>query len=123
MRYHRLKIATVLLLGLGLAVVQVEAIILVAGLGSGDTECYTVGQMVYITHTGVTGLVAQGVQEPYKISVVTDLENPNINLVVSAYPNPSTDYLILTVKDFALSTLPLSFFLYDINENSYIPKK
>jgi hypothetical protein len=47
--------------------------------------------------------------------VETGLEYTKINLVVSAYPNPTTDYFILTVKDFELSTLPLSFSLYDIN--------
>jgi hypothetical protein len=118
MRYPRLKLAAVLLLVLGLTEVQAQATIPAAGgnaSGSGGRVSYTVGQIGYTTHTGATGSVAQGVQQPYEISVETGLEYTKINLVVSAYPNPTTDYLILTVKDFELSTLPLSFSLYDIN--------
>ena len=117
MRYNRLKLAAVLLLCLGLTEVQAQATIPASGgnaSGSGGRVSYTVGQMVYTTHTGATGSVSQGIQQPYEISMVTGLENTKINLVVSAYPNPTTDYLILTVKDFELSTLPLSFSLYDI---------
>ena len=118
MRYPRLKLAAVFLLCLGLTEVQAQATIPAAGgnaSGSVGRVSYTLGQMVYTAHTGATGSVAQGVQQSYEISVETGLEYTKINLVVSAYPNPTTDYLILTVKDFELSTLPLSFSLYDIN--------
>lgn len=83
-------------------------------IGSGGSVSYSVGQVTYQTHTGTNGSVAQGVQQPYEISVITAIEEAkNINLSVSAYPNPTTDYLILEVKDFELETL--HFQLYDIN--------
>ena len=81
--------------------------------GSGGSAGYSVGQVVYTTNTGTTGSVAQGVQQPFEISVVTGLEAAKgINLMVSAYPNPTTDYLTLEVNAFELSTL--NFQLYDM---------
>ena len=58
--------------------------------------------------------MAQGVQQPYEISVVTGLEEAKgINLSVSAYPNPATDYLTLSIDNFDISNL--SYQLYDMN--------
>ncbi len=37
--------------------------------GSGGTATYTVGQITYKTFSGTNGTVAQGVQQPYEISV------------------------------------------------------
>lgn len=82
--------------------------------GSGGSMSYTVGQLVYQTHFETSYSVAQGVQQPYEISVVTAIEEAKgINLSVVAYPNPTTDYLILEVKDFELSNL--HFQLYDMS--------
>jgi hypothetical protein len=75
---------------------------------------YSVGQIVYTTNTGTSGSVAQGVQQPFEISVVTGLEEAKgINLSVSAYPNPTTDYLTLSIGGFDISNL--SYHLYDMN--------
>ena len=58
--------------------------------------------------------MAQGVQQSYEISVVTAIEEAKgINLAVTAYPNPTNDYLTLEVKDFDLSNL--SYKLHDIH--------
>jgi len=82
--------------------------------GSGGSASYSVGQVVYTTNTGANGSVAQGVQQPFEISVVTAIEEAKgINLSISAYPNPTTDYLTLEVKEFELSNL--RFQLYDMN--------
>ncbi len=90
--------------------------------GSGGSASWSIGQATYHTYTGTNGSVAEGVQQPYEISVVTGLEEAeNINLSVSAYPNPVTDYLILEVKDFELSTL--CFQLYDLNGKILQDKK
>ena len=84
--------------------------------GSGGSASYSVGQVVYQTHTGTNGTVAQGVQQAYEISVVTDIkEAKGINLSVSAYPNPTTDYLILSIDEFEISNL--SYQLYDMQGN------
>jgi Secretion system C-terminal sorting domain len=84
--------------------------------GSGGSASYSVGQVVYQTHTGTNGTVAQGVQQAYEIWVVTDIkEAKGINLSVSAYPNPTTDYLILSIDEFEISNL--SYQLYDMQGN------
>lgn len=112
-----LKLSAVLLLGLGLTGLQAQEVINATGgiaLGSGGSASYSFGQVVYTTNTGTTGSVAQGVQQPFEISVVTRLEEAKgINLSVKAYPNPTTGCLNLEVKDLEFTNL--HFQLYDIN--------
>jgi len=78
--------------------------------GSGGSASYSVGQIVYTTHTGATGSVAQGVQQPYGISITIGPTETGINLDFSAYPNPTTTYLMLRVDDLNNT---LSYKLYD----------
>ncbi len=81
--------------------------------GGGGTAAYSVGQIVYTTNTGAGGSVAQGVQQPYEISIVLGVEDHQISLNMKVYPNPTSDFLILNVGNFELSTL--NFELYDIS--------
>ncbi len=112
MRIKRLKLTAILLIGLGPTGLQAQEAI--SASGSGGSVSYTVGQIVYQTHTGTSGSVAEGVQQPYEISVVTAIkETEGINLEYKAYPNPATDYIILKVKDY--NTKNLLYQLYDIN--------
>jgi opacity protein-like surface antigen len=85
--------------------------------GSGGSASYSVGQVVYTTNTGTNGSVAQGVQQPYEISVVTGIEEAKgINLSVSAYPNPTTDKLTLSIDaSTELSKQSMSYQLFDMN--------
>ena len=116
MRHKRLQFSAVLLLGLGLTGVQAQTSVNATGgnaSGSGGLASYSVGQVVYTTNTGTNGSVAQGVQQPFEISVVTGIEEAkDINLSVSAYPNPTTDYLTLSIGEFDISNL--SYQLYDM---------
>jgi hypothetical protein len=113
----RLKLSAVFLLGLGLTGLQAQESINAAGgnaSGSGGSMSYSVGQIVYTTNTGTNGSAAQGVQQPYEISAVIGIEEFNgTNLHVSIYPNPTTDYLTLSIGEFVISNL--SYQLYDIN--------
>ena len=117
MKHKRLKLSVILLLGLGLTGLQAQESINATGRdasGSGGSASYSVGQVVYTTNTGTNGSVAQGVQQPFEISVVTGLEEAKgINLSVTAYPNPTTDYLTLSIGEFEISNL--SYQLYDMN--------
>ena len=119
MRHKRLKISAILLLGLGLTVLQAQTNVNATGgdaLGSGGSVSYSVGQVVYTTNTGANGSLAQGVQQPYEISVITGLEEAKgINLSISAYPNPSTDFLTLEVDaSTTLSIQSMTYQLYDM---------
>lgn len=116
----KLKLCAIFLFGLGMIGLQAqeihEAIPATGGnaSGSGGSVSYSVGQLVYTTNTGTTGSVAQGVQQPYEISVVTGIEEAKgINLMVSAYPNPTADYLTLKVDDY--DNKNLLYQLYDLN--------
>ncbi|HOZ29528.1 MAG TPA: T9SS type A sorting domain-containing protein, partial [Bacteroidales bacterium] len=103
--------------GLGLIGLQAQESVNATGgndSGSGGSVSYSVGQVVYTTNTGTNGSVTEGVQQPYEISVVTGIEDTkDINLSVTAYPNPTTAYLTLSINEFDISNL--SYQLYDMN--------
>ncbi|HET7732740.1 MAG TPA: T9SS type A sorting domain-containing protein, partial [Paludibacter sp.] len=67
--------------------------------GSGGSLSYSAGQVFNAPQNGSTGSVTTGVQQPYEISVVTDIKNTaEINLGMSAYPNPAIDNLQLDIE-------------------------
>jgi hypothetical protein len=82
--------------------------------GSGGSVSYTVGQIFYNTISGSNGTVAQGIQQPYEISVVTALENTEgIILEYVVYPNPTSGLIKLIIKPFDYENW--RFRLYDLN--------
>lgn len=117
MRHMLLKFSALLLFTLGLPWLQAQESVNTSGgnaSGSGGSVSYSAGQVVYTINTGTNGSVAQGIQQPYEIAVITGIEKTEgISLLVSAYPNPTTDYLTLEVEDFELYAL--HFHLYDMN--------
>jgi hypothetical protein len=80
--------------------------------GTGGTASYSIGQVVYTTATGTSGSVAQGVQQPYEISTTVGINETSINLEMSVYPNPTTNYLTLKVKNEQVESL--NFQLIDL---------
>jgi hypothetical protein len=63
---------------------------------------YSVGQLFVSSHEGTGGSIQEGVHQPYEISVVTELpETKHIELNFSVYPNPASEFLYLTIKDFS----------------------
>ena len=82
--------------------------------GSGGSVSYSVGQLFYNIQTGTSGSVSEGVHQPWEISVVTGiLEAKGIDLILSAFPNPATDFLILRVENYDYQNL--SYQLFDVN--------
>ncbi len=77
--------------------------------GTGGTVSYSVGQVVFTTTYGVSGSVAQGVQQAYEISNVYEVDG--ISLICSVYPNPTTDLLVLKIDNYNANNL--SFQLID----------
>lgn len=119
MRHKMLKLSALLILGLGLTRLQAQEVVTAGGgeaTGSGGSASYSVGQMVYTTNIGTNGSVATGVQQPFEISFVTGIEEANgISLIVSPYPNPTTDNLTLKVSSSStLSSESLSYQLFDV---------
>ena len=78
--------------------------------GSGGTVAYSVGQIAYTTSTGTTGSVAQGVEQAYEIYSV-GIKETALNISLSVFPNPTSDFLTLKVQDYNNETL--SFDLLD----------
>lgn len=120
MKNNELVLSAILLLGVGLTSLQAQQAFPASGgnaSGSGGSVSYSVGQVGYTTITGTNGSVAQGVQQPYEISVLTGLEEAiGIHLALSVYPNPTIDFLTLKVD--ASSTLniqSMSYQLYDFS--------
>jgi spore coat protein U-like protein len=81
--------------------------------GQNGSVSYSIGQLDYVTVTGSTGTVTQGIQQPYEIFVVGVEENQDVSLEVSAYPNPTASMLNLKVRN--LDTDVLSYKVYDQN--------
>ena len=115
MKNLRFIICSLLLFGLGLTGLHAQEAVSAAGgdaSGSGGTMSFTAGQVACQTYTGTTGSIAEGVQQTYVITVATSTEaTKGINLSVSAYPNPTSDFLLLEIKDLELAKL--SFQLFD----------
>ena len=111
-----------LLLLLGLTGLQAQEVIMTSGsngTGNGGSVSYSVGQVVYTTNVGSGGSVAEGVQQPFEISVLTGFEEAaGITLQYSAFPNPTTGMLNLTIKAPALPDIQkLCYELFDMNGN------
>ncbi len=116
-RHKRIKLTAVLLLALGLTGLHAQEAVSAAGgnaSGSGGTVSYTIGQMAYTPNSGTAGSVSQGVQQPYEILVLTGMDNRwDIDLMVKAYPNPTTNYLTLRLNNSGLSGI--MYQLCDLN--------
>jgi hypothetical protein len=92
-----------------------ESIVVAGGIGtgSGGTSSYSVGQIAYVSLPGANGSVSQGIQQPYEIATLGTDEFTEINLVMTAYPNPTIDILNLVVTDTKWDDLSCK--LFDIN--------
>lgn len=70
---------------------------------SGGSLSYSVGQLVYHAYAGSNGSIGEGVQQSIVISVVTEpvvAGIKNINIDLSVYPNPVTDWVTLDIENF-----------------------
>ncbi len=103
--------AVFLLLGLGGLHAQ-ESLITTGGeaTGTGGTTSYSLGQVVYTSHTGNGANLTQGVQQSYEIYNIGENDDTTINVSYAAYPNPTTDILNLQVQN---TSAALSYQLYD----------
>jgi hypothetical protein len=68
--------------------------------GNSGVITYSVGQVAIDFSTGNNGSLYQGVQHPYEIfsTLGNDIFYINLNLI--AYPNPTTDQLVLSIENF-----------------------
>jgi hypothetical protein len=79
--------------------------------GSGGKVAYNIGQVVYTSNTGANGTVDQGVQHAYEIYTL-GIKKTELNISLSAFPNPTTEILTLQISDF--NHEKLSYQLFDM---------
>jgi len=121
---HKKAMTTVAFLLLGLGGLNAQETVPTTGgeaTGSGGSSNYTVGQVVYTTNSGSNGSVAQGVQQPYEISITSGINETAINLEMSIYPNPTANILQLSVETEKLQGV--SYQLYDLQGKIIETKK
>lgn len=82
------------------------------GTSSQGSVSYSVGQVFFNAAAGSNGLVIQGNQQPFEISVITSVRNINIELNAQVYPNPVAEQLLLSIRNDQLKHL--SYVLTDI---------
>ena len=82
--------------------------------GSGGSASYTIGQTFYSANVVTSGQVSEGVQQAYEIYDVTEVQNPlSANISLSAFPNPTSDFLTLRIDGEYISGLDCA--MYDIS--------
>jgi hypothetical protein len=90
--------------------------------GSGGNISYSVGQVAYKSNFGSNSSIAEGVQQPFEISIITNIEQAkDISLNCIVYPNPTTDFLILKIENYSLNNL--SYKIFDINGKLLLSNK
>ena len=67
--------------------------------GNSGLISYSVGQVSVGFSTGNSGSLTHGVQQPYEIFSTLGVDILDINLKLTAYPNPTIDQLILSIEN------------------------
>ena len=110
---HKKIMTIIAFLLLGLAGLYAQEGLTASGgeaTGAGGTASYSVGQVFYTSNTGSTGIVSQGVIQPFEVYIILGIEETEIYLEMSAYPNPTSNYLTLKTGNNA----HFSYQLYDM---------
>ena len=110
-----IKIGVLVILSFAFAGLRAQEAIATSGgkaVGSGGFVDYTVGQIAYTTNFSENYSVAQGVQQPYEITVETNPQGAlDMTLSCLAYPNPVAEFLTLQIEHYVDEDI--QYFLYD----------
>ena len=124
------KIKTIIfgcwILGFGLTNLKAQSNTVAAGgqaNGVGGTASYSIGQVDYNTAPGSGGTVTQGLQQPYEILVISGIEQTSINLFASIYPNPTAEFVTLTLKVESNKIENYTYQLYDLQGKLLVNNK
>ena len=90
--------------------------------GSMGSVSYTIGQVVYSSSLTSSGNITAGVQQPYEITMITEIkEAKDIELFISAFPNPTFDNVTLKIDNYTFEKRICN--LTDINGKQLISLK
>tara|TARA_B100000809_G_scaffold261731_1_gene311193 strand:- start:3129 stop:3599 length:471 start_codon:yes stop_codon:yes gene_type:complete len=109
---NSIKMSLFAFLAVGVTAYAQETTLTTGGNANGNegTVSYSIGQAIYANASGEDGSVSQGVQQAFDVSDVTGFEEvEDVNL--SAFPNPTTDYVML---DIARSTEGMTYQLFNL---------
>ena len=124
MKQQKTTLLSLLLLGIGFSSIHAQENTTSAGgvaTGTGSVS-YSIGQIFYKANFSADGSSSEGVQQAYEISTAIGVEEFDaISLDLNIYPNPTTDYLTLDIKDFSLEEI--DYLLYDMNGKILEDKK
>lgn len=67
--------------------------------GSDGKVSYSIGQTDFNFHSGPDGSVSEGVQQPFEIFIITGIDNKEINITSSVYPNPTADLITISIEN------------------------
>jgi hypothetical protein len=85
--------------------------------GTGGSVSFSIGQVFYQTYDSPTSSITEGVQQPFEISTHSSVpQTEGIELIATAFPNPTLGYLSLNIENFDISNL--SWYLFDNNGKS-----
>jgi hypothetical protein len=115
MHFYKFMLATCILIG-GVIVASAQQGVTVSGataMGTGGSATYSIGQVDYANNTSNAGTITQGVQQPYEIYTLSGVEVTGIQLHASVHPNPTQDYVILTVDD--MTTAQMNYIVTDLH--------
>lgn len=101
MKHFAKLLITSCLIGYGLTIQAQNTIPAIGGTatGSGGSVSYTIGQIVFNIFSGSDGTIAQGVQQPYEISIIKE-NSENTSFEITVYPNPTTGLVTLVIRPF-----------------------
>lgn len=109
------KITLIIVLFCATQLVNAQETITVSGgeaTGAGGTVSYTIGQLIYTNPTTAVGSLNQGIQQSIEFVTLSNPELTAVTLKALTYPNPTTDFIILSLKDANLTGL--SYTMYDL---------
>ncbi len=80
------------------------------------SSAYSIGQSFYSLKTSGSATVTEGVQQVFEISVITGIEDNLLHDIdITLYPNPTTNFITLEVKD--LKQEVLNYQIWDMAGN------
>ena len=80
--------------------------------GIGGTVNSSIGQIDYTTKNSSAGSIAEGIQQPYEIFIITGIEEKGITLSISVYPNPTNEIISLDIG--AMDFEKMSYALFNL---------
>ena len=90
--------------------------------GNSGNLSYSIGQTFCSANAGTSGQINEGVQQPYEIYDVTDVQSAISEVIsLSAFPNPTSDFLTLRIESDDIEGFDCA--MYDISGKEILQKR